>query len=187
MKSLGGVALQTPCQRRRNKLASVTQTYGTYTALAVTALQNLANNSTVGWQSTLVDNQTSTKALDYEVMVKLTTANTAPANDRAMYVYVCPAMTTDGGSTWLYSDGGTGTLPNGADAAYTIASPNDLKLLGVLSYTTQQQVCQGNFNVSNAVGASMPDGFSIIIINFSGAALSTACVVAYRSIANNVA
>lgn len=167
-------------------MATVNFAYGTYITLAVTALQSLASSATAGWKSVLVDNQTSVKALDYEVFVKLTTANTAPANDKAMYVWLCPAMTTDGGTTWLYSDGGTGTLPTSADATYTIASPNDLKLLGVLNYTTQQMVCQGSFLLSNAYGQSMPDGFLIIITNFSGAALSTACVVAYRAITQTV-
>ena len=167
-------------------MSTVNQAYGTYTALAVTALQNLASSATAGWKSTLIDNQTTTKALDYEVFVKLTTANTAPANDRAMYVYACPAITTDGGSTWLYSDGGTTTLPTRGDATYTIATPNSLRLLGILNYTTQQMVCQGSFNLSNAVGQSMPDGFLIIIVNYSGAALSTSCVVSYRPITNTI-
>ncbi len=156
------------------------QSYGTYVALAVTALQSLASSATAGWKSTVIDNQSATLATDYEIFVKLTTANTAPANDRAMYVYACPAIYD--GSNFLYSDAGTTTLPTSADAAYTIASPNDLRLLGVLNYTTQQMVCQGVFNLSNAVGQSMPDGFLIIITNYSGAALSTGCIVSYRPI-----
>lgn len=168
-------------------MAEIKQSYGSYTAMAVTNLQSLASSATAGWQSGKVDIQTSVKALDYEIFVKLTTANTAPANDKAMYVYICPFITTDGGTTWLASDQGTGTLPTESEGTTTIASPNDLKLLGVLNYTTQQMVCQGSFNLSNAVGASMPDGFSIIIVNYSGAALSTACVVSYRAITQTVA
>lgn len=168
-------------------MATVTQLYAAYTAMTVTNLQSLASSATAGWQSTLVDNQTATKALDYEIFVKLTTANTAPANDKVAYVYLAPAITTDGGTTWLVSDQGTATLPTGTEGTTTIASPNNLKLLGVLSYTTAQMTMQGSFNLSNAVGKSMPDGFSIIIVNFTGAALSTSCVVAYRSITNSVA
>lgn len=156
-------------------MAVVTQTYGTSTALAVTALQSLASSATAGWKSTLVDNS-SDNALDYEIYVSLTTANTAPANDKLMYVYACPAF-KDSGATFRYSDGGTTTLPTSADAAYTIANPNDLRLLGALSYTTQQMVCQGVFNLSGGVGQSMPHGFLVIIVNYSGAALSTGCVV----------
>lgn len=163
-------------------MSTNSQSYGTYTAITVTNLQSLASSATAGWQSGRIDNQTSVKALDYEIFVKLTTANTAPANDKAAYVYISPAMTTDGGTTWLHADQGTTTLPTGTEGTTTIASPNNLILLGVLNYTTQQMVMQGNFNLSNAVGQSMPDGFSIIIINFTGAALSTSCVVAYRAI-----
>jgi len=168
-------------------MAIVNIAYGAYTAVTVTALQSLASSATAGWRSGLIDNQTSVKAIDYEIFVKLTTANTAPANDKAAYVYVVPAMTTDGGTTWLLSDQGTATLPTTSEGTTTIASPNNMKLLGVLSYTTQQMIMQGSFNLSGAVGQSMPDGFDIIITNFTGAALSTACVVAYRSITNVIA
>ena len=169
-------------------MAEVKQAYGTYTAITVTALQSLASSATAGWQSARLDNQTSVKALDYEIFIKLTTANTAPANDKAMYVYINPAMTTDGGTTWLDSDSGIDTDPvDGAEGTVNIASPNNLKLLGVINYTSQEDILKASFNLSNAVGASMPDGFSIIILNYSGAALSTACVVAYRSINRTVA
>ena len=169
-------------------MATVNQSYGAYSALTVTALQSLASSATAGWQSARQDLQTSRKPLDVEIFVKLTTANTAPANDKAMYVYINPAMTTDGGTTWLDSDSGIETDPvDGAEGTVNIASPNDLKLLGVLNYTTQQQICKASFNLSNAVGSSMPDGFSIIILNYSGAALATACVVATRDITNTVA
>ena len=162
-------------------------TYGTYTALAVTALQSMASSATVGWKGARVDNQTSVKAMDYEIVVSLTTANTAPANDKAVYVYISPGTTTDGGTTWLQADGGTTTLPTSGDASYTILSPatgpTNLTLLGVLSYGTQQQVMQGVFLLSSQFGyGSMPDGWIPIVVNFSGAALSTGCVVAYRAI-----
>lgn len=159
--------------------------YGTYTALTVTNLQSLASSATAGWQSARVDNQTSVKAIDYEFIVKLTTANTAPANDRAAYVFLSPAVTTDGGTTWLHADGGTTTLPSGTEGTYTIGgvtTTNNLVLLGTLAYTAQQQTMQGVFTLSNAFGQTMPDGFSVIIVNYTGAALSTSCVVAYRAI-----
>lgn len=151
---------------------------GATTAMTVTNLQSLASSATAGWQSVRVSNL-STLATDYEIMVKLTTANTAPANDKAMYVYICPFYTSDGGSTWFASSQGTTTLPTGAEGTTTIASPNNLRLLGVLSYTTQQMVVQDTFMLSNAFGSNLPDGFSIVIINFSGAALSTGCIVDY--------
>lgn len=156
-------------------------TIGATTVMTVTNLQSLANSATAGWQSARVSNLV-TLANDYEIFVKLTTANTAAANDKAMYVYACPFYTTDGGSTWFAASQGTTTLPTGSEGTTTIASPHNLRLLGTLRYTTQQMVVQDTFFLSNAFGARIPDGFSIIIINFSGANLSTACVVDYSPI-----
>jgi hypothetical protein len=167
-------------------MATVNVARGNYTALTVTNLQSLASSATAGWQSVRISD-VATKALDYTIFVKLTTANTSPANDKAAYVYVSTAMSTDAGTTWLHADQGTATLPTGAEGTTTIASPNNLKLLGVLSYTTAQMVMQGSFNLSGAVGLSMPEGFSIIIINYTGAALSTGCVVATEAITQTIA
>jgi hypothetical protein len=152
--------------------------YGSNTALAVTALQSLANSATAGWKSALIDN-TANLADDYEIFVKLTTANTAPASPATASVYICPASYD--GSAWNYSDAGTTTLPSSGDAAYTVAfssitSANDLVLLGTLSYATQNMTMQKTMLLSS-VFATMPQGFSIIIINNTGAALSTSCVV----------
>jgi hypothetical protein len=161
--------------------------YGSYVAMAVTALQSLANSATACWQSARVNLQgMTTPPTDVEIFVKLTTANTAPANDQQVTIYISPAITTDGGTTWLHADQGTTTLPTGTEGTTTIAEPNDLKYLGTLNYKTQNMTMQGWFNLSDAVGLSMPDGFSIVIKNFAGAALGTGCVVAYRPI-NTVA
>ena len=168
-------------------MASRNIAYGSYTAITVTNLQSMASSATAGWQSGRISN-VSTKAIDYNIFVKLTTANTAPANDKAAYIFVSAAMSTDAGTTWLHSDGGTATLPSGSEGTYTIASPHNLKLLGILSYTTQQMVMQGAFSLSSAVGiGSMPEGFSLVIINFTGAALSTSCVVSYEAITETIA
>ena len=165
----------------------ITQSWGTYTAMTVTNLQSLASSATAGWQSARVDLQTSVAPLDVEFFVKLTTANTAPANDKAAYVYLVPWITIDGGTTWLAGDQGTTTLPTGTEGTTTIAAPpGGLRLMGVMNYTTQQMTMQGSFLLSNAFGQSMPDGFSLIVINFTGAALSTSCVVAYRTIAQTI-
>lgn len=158
--------------------------YGTPSVMTVTSLQSLASSSTAGWQSDKVSNLTE-KALDYEVFVKLTTANTPPANDKCMYVYACPWYTQDG-STWNPASQGTTTLPSGSQGTSTIALPNNLRLLGILSYTTQNATVQDTFLLSNAFGQNIPDGFSIVIINYSGAALSTGCIVANTPIKNTI-
>jgi hypothetical protein len=155
----------------------------TATSMTVTSLNSLASSATVGWQSDSVRNNVR-KALDYKINVKLTMANTLPANDKGIYIYICPFYFD--GTNWYAASQGTTTLPTGAQGASTIASPNNLRLLGVLSYTTQNQVCQDNFLLSNAFGNVMPDGFSIIIVNFSGAAVSASGNVVNYSPINKV-
>lgn len=155
--------------------------YGSTIALAVTALQSLASSATAGWKSVKTSNLTA-PANDYEVFVKLTFANTAPANDKAASVYVIPWYTDDGGTTWYAASGGTATLPSDADATYTIAEPHNFLLGLVLNYTTTQMVCQGSFLLSNVFGSRMPDGFSFFVKNYSGAALSTGCIVDIKPI-----
>ncbi len=166
-------------------MATITQTYGSYTALAVTALNSLANSATVGWKSVAIDLR-SVNALDIEILVKLTMANTAPANDQAAYLWASPAM--HDGSAFIFSDGGTATLPASGDASYTIAEPNNLIPLGTLNYKTQNMVMQKTFLLSNNWGLSMPDGLILIVTNFTGAAVSASGnIVAWKPINRAVA
>ena len=165
-------------------MTTVTQNYGGYTDLTVTNLQSLVNSG--GWQSDVIDNLSSVKAIDYEIFIKLTTANTAPANDKAVYVYVCEAIKNVVPS-WLFDDSGSLTYPTGVEGTAVIASVGtNLRLLGVMPYVNAAQVLQSVFKLSNAVGSAMPDGFSIMIFNYSGAALATGCVVGYKAIKQDI-
>lgn len=156
------------------------ESYGSNSTLTITNLNSLANSATAGWQSARVDN-TSEKATDYFINVKLDMANTAPANDKAVYVYICGWYYD--GSTWYASSGGTATLPSGSEGTYTIASPNNLRLLGVLAYTTADMILQDTFLLSNVFGSHIPDGFSIVVINYSGAAVaSSGNIVQYKPV-----
>jgi len=148
--------------------ATVTQPDQSHTALTVTNLHSLSSSATAGWQSAVIDNRT-THALDYQVAVKLDMANTAPANDEAIYVYIAPAYYD--GSNWLYNDSGTSTLPSGSEGTYTIDSDaGNLLLAQVIKYSTADQVVQATFNLGPVLGYRMVDGFSIILVNYSGAA-----------------
>jgi hypothetical protein len=167
-------------------MADVTQTYGAYTALTTTNLASLASSATAGWQSARID-FTAINAGDYEFVVQIPMANTAPANDRAIYVFVSPAVYT--GSVWIHADGGTTTMPSGTQGTYSIAgttTTNNLDLLRALAYTTQNQTVQAVMRLSDLYD-TMPDGCSLIIVNYSGAATGSGPVVAYRPIAQAVA
>lgn len=168
-------------------MATTTIIYGTYTAMTVTNLQSLANDATDpfgAWQSARVDNQTTDKAMDYEVVVKLTTAATAAANDKAAYVSVVPWVYD--GSSWIPgANFGTTTEPTGSEGTASVTEPNTAKFGTVLNYKDTSQILRGYFTISGAVGFC-PDGWSLVIRNCTGAALSTGCVVSYRSIKYDV-
>lgn len=158
--------------------------YGTWTALTVTNLQSLSIDTSdpySGWQSARVDNQTTTKAIDYEVQILLSSAATAPANDKAVYVYLVPWI-YDGGSWTPAANFSTTTRPTGSEGTASITDPNSMKGPVALPYQITSQPIDGYFTISSINGGVVPDGWSLAIRNNCGAALSTGCVVAYRPI-----
>lgn len=169
-------------------MAAVTQEYAAYTALTLTSLASLASSATAGWISAVIDN-TSTEAQDYELLFTFPMANTAPANDKAVYVFLLPLVYN--GSAWQFPDGGTTTLPTAGPAAYTFAgitTTHNFRPLITLAYTAADQTVQGVAMLSDAVGRTMPDGFALFVLNYSGAAFdASGQVIAYRAISAAVA
>lgn len=164
-------------------MTTINTAKGTYTAMTVTNLQSLAIDTTdpfAGWQSARVDDQTTTKALDYEVQILLSTAATAPANDSAVYVYVVPWMYD--GSAWTpMGNFGTTTRPTGTEGTASMSDPNSMKFGVGIPYKITSQPLDACLSIVGACGF-MPDGWSLAIRNNCGAALGTGCVVAYRAI-----
>ena len=156
--------------------------------MTVTNLQSLAIDTTdpyAGWQSARVDNQTTVKALDFEVQILLSTAATAPANDQTVYVYVVPWMYD--GAVWTpAANFGTTTRPTGTEGTASMSDPNSMKLPLGLPYKITSQPLDGYFTIAGACGGMVPDGWSLAIRNNCGAALGTGCVVAYRPITQTV-
>lgn len=156
--------------------------------MTVTNLQSLANDATdpfSAWQSDRVDNQTSVKAVDFEIRIHMPTAATAPANDQMAYAYIVPWVYD--GSTWAAgANFGTTTLPTGSEGTASISDPNSMTLGAAMPYKITSQVINGYINLGRLF-ASMPDGWSLALRNCSGAALSTGCVVAYRPLTYTIA
>ena len=66
--------------------------------------------------------------MDYEIIIDLSTSAVAPAGDSAVYVYLVPWVTTDGGTTYITGGNfGTTTLPTGAEGTASVADPNSMK------------------------------------------------------------
>jgi len=166
-------------------MATVTNiTYGTYVAMTVTNLQSLANDAAdpfAGWQSARVDNQTTTKADDFEVQILLSTAATAPANDQAAYVYVVPWI-YDGAAWTPAANFGTTTRPTGTEGTASISDPNSMKGPLGIPYKITSQPLDAFFTIGQFCGGIVPDGWSLVIRDATGAAFGTGCVVAYRPI-----
>ncbi len=168
-------------------MTEVKQAYGTYTALTVTNLQSLAIDTTdayAGWQSARISNiAVGTFAIDYEIVVDLSTAATTSANDKAAYVYIVPWVSTDGGTTWICGGNfSTTTLPTGSEGTASISDPNSMLGPIAIPYVATSQRIQKWFKLSQLCEGALPDGFSVVIRNNCGAAFGTGCVVAYRAI-----
>jgi len=157
-------------------MSTVSRTPGTDVQLAVTALNSLANSATAGWQSARVDNTTE-KASEYDINISIDLDATAAANDKAIYVYVVPWF-YDGAAWTCGADGGTATLPAGTEGTYTIGATHNLRPGTVITYTATGQVVNKSFTITG-VG----DGFSLVIINYTGAAIAaSANVVQYKPV-----
>lgn len=169
-------------------MAAVTQEYGSYTALTLTSLASLASSATAGWISAIIDNRT-TKAQGYSVLCTFPMANTAAANDKAVYVFAVPCM--HNGSAWVLADGGTTTLPTEGPATYTfggITTTNNFVLCGALAYTATDQTVQGIVGVPAVSNGMLYDGVALFILNYSGAAFeASGQVIAYRALSFSVA
>jgi hypothetical protein len=148
-------------------MATVTNlSWATLVAMTVTNLHSLASSATAGWQSAVVDNSTNLY-LDALVTVVLDFANTAPANDKAAYVYAYGGV-----ESGVYTNPASGT--EGAITLVSIATTAQaLRLIGVVPYTTQNEVAEaGPFSVGAAFGGALPSFWGIVIMNYSGAALA---------------
>lgn len=141
-------------------------TYSAATALTVTNLHSLASSATAGWQSGVVDN-TSNLYVDALVQVVLDFANTAPANDKCVYV-----LAYGGDESGVYSNPASGT--EGAITLTNITNTaQNLRLLGIIPYTTQDEVSESSpMSVAAAFGGILPPYWGVVVLNYSGAALA---------------
>lgn len=139
--------------------------YSAVQSMTVTNLHSLASSTTAGWQSTVVDN-TSDLYEDVHVQVIVDFANTAPANDKTLYVLAYAALET------TYSD-----PASGAEGAITLTNftntGQNTRQIGMLPYHTQDAVIESAImSVGAAFGGILPIKWGLVIVNYSGAALA---------------
>lgn len=147
-------------------MASTIKTqYGTAAqAITITLGDNsngLANNA--ARESNVVDNS-SNLFLDALVMLKTKTGASGVNAAGTILVY---AWGTVDPATPLYPDTVTGS-----DAAITLTSPPNVRLIGVVNAVANATVYKGGpFSVAQAFGGNLPTKWGIIIVNNTGAAL----------------
>lgn len=134
--------------------------YGSSGQAITCTLASLASGS--ARESASIDNTTNL-FLDALVMLKLKTGSGTIGSDPYAYAYV--AATVDNGTTWP-------DTVTGSDAAITLNSTTQLKLLGAvwLGATTTTYI-GGPWSVAAAFGGALPQKWSIIVKNSCGVAL----------------
>lgn len=151
--------------------------YGTSTALTIT-LNSLAHSTTAGRQSTVVDNS-SDLALDAHVTVIAAMAAGTPGVDKAIYVF---AFGSEDGTN--YGD------PAGAsDAAITLRSPTNLRLIGVISTPDAGALTYKSqpMSVAAAFGGILPRKWGIVVQNMTNVAFaSSGCSASYTPMQQQV-
>lgn len=143
-------------------MAETKVAYGTSTAITIT-LATLASSATGGRESTAIDN-TSNLFDDALVYVNFVFPNSAPANDKAVYVY---AYGSEDGTN--YPEAITGS-----DANYTRRDPTVLRLIGVVPVPTQNLTYKSNpMSVAAAFGGILPRKWGIVVQNYAGQTLTS--------------
>lgn len=161
-------------------MATVNVAYGTDTAMTWSGA--IASSTTAGRECTAIDN-TSTLADDYEITVSIVFPNSAPANDKTVYLYL-------GG--WYGATAGYEGNPvlTGSDAAYTFnditTTPSGLRLARAC-YMVQNTTSVWSIpSVATVFGGTCPAKIGAAVANYSGQTITTFSA-RYRAITYTVA
>lgn len=141
-------------------------TYSAVQTVTVTALNSNTSSTTAAWASGEIDNTTDLY-LDALVQVVLDFANTAPANDKATYVYAYGGL-----ETGVLSNPISGTLGDVTLTDITTTGQN-IRLMGVMPYNTADEAVESSpMSVANAFGGVLPPFWGIVVIDYTGAAIA---------------
>ena len=142
----------------------ILQTYQAEAAMAVTNLHSLASSATAGWSSTFVDNSTGYE--NATISIHIAAVNTAPGNDKAIYVFMYAS--TDGA---IFTSTGTSGGTVGTEGALTFPSISTLPILmpqlGVIPYMVQNKALDASFQTRQCF-PKLPKYWGLAILNFSG-------------------
>lgn len=128
-------------------------------------------------ESTAIDNS-SNLYLDALIRVTATLAAGSPASDKAIYIY---AYGSEDGTN--YGDNATG-----ADAAITLRTPTNLRLIGVISTPDSGALTYKSqpISVASAFGGILPRRWGIVVQNKTNLAFGTGCTATYSGLYGTV-
>lgn len=161
-------------------MATVKETFAAATATVIACtLTSLA--ATSARESATVDN-TSNLYDDALVQVRAKIGATTPTNDKSVYIYA-----------WGVIDPTSPKFPDvvtGSDAAITLNSPTQLRLIGVLNTpTASTSYVSEPMSVAAAFGGVLPQKWGIVIVNSSAVftATSTDHTIEYQGVYYTIA
>ena len=131
-------------------------------------LTGLAASTTVGRQSTVVDN-TANLYSDVLVTVGVATNASTPAAGKACYVYF---FATEDLTNYDMDD----AAPGVTDAAYTVNAASNLKGPGVISCPTASKTYRKTFTLSSFFGGIVPPKWGIVVVNDTNNALGATAI-----------
>ena len=156
-------------------MSSVQVAYGTDTAL--TWAGAIASSATAGRQSNTIDNS-SVLAPDYQVLVSIVFPNSAPANDKTVYLYA-------GGYYGATAGWEGGPALSGSDGAYTFnditTTPTGLYLAKSCFMVQNATRVFGIPSLATVFGGSLPEKVAFAVANYSGQTITT-FTARYRAI-----
>lgn len=165
-------------------MSDIRSAYGSVASQTITNA-NIASSATAGWKGAAIDFDTA-KVLDALVQIKLAAVNTAPANSKAIFLYIASLIDTGGTDYTSTGDGtidgseGTVTFPD----ITTLAIP--LPLLGTVPYPVQNKTLVSRAFSIRAVFGFLPQKVAPAMINHSGMTLSVSwlkVIPVYKTVA----
>lgn len=160
-------------------MADVKIAYGADTALTWSGA--IASSTTAARESAVIDNS-STLYDDIELSITIVYPNSAPANDKTVYVLA---------GAWNATNGYDGSPAlTGSDAALTLdaafdTNPTAFKLVGSM-WMVQNKTRTFSFRIASAFGGVCPAKVGFVLVNYSGQTITT-FTARYRGIYYTVA
>jgi hypothetical protein len=146
-------------------MANINQKFGTSNQSITISLLSLANGTSRA--STAVDNSTDLFA---DALVSINIKSGASGTASTGYVTVYAYGTVDGGTNYTEN----ATNGTGLDAAITLTSPTNLKVVGIINVVANATTYRaGPFSIAQVFGGSLPQKWGIVITNSTGGALDS--------------